>query len=103
MGAFFFAQSLRTSKAQQGAQTHRIVIEKFKFVPERLTIKKGDTVEWINRDFVPHIATAKDKSWESANMAKDEIGKVTLSKLGSHPYICRYHPHMIGEIIVNDV
>ena len=36
------------------------------FHPEVLEVQRGDTVVWINRDIVPHTATATRKSgWDT--------------------------------------
>ena len=37
-----------------------------KFNPAELTLKKGDTVTWINNDFTDHdITEEKSKAWKS--------------------------------------
>ena len=32
------------------------------FTPAKISAKVGDTIEWTNKDFVVHSATARDKS-----------------------------------------
>jgi plastocyanin len=34
-----------------------------KFGPASAGIRIGDTISWINRDFLKHTATARDKSF----------------------------------------
>jgi plastocyanin len=36
---------------------------KMKFGPASAGIRIGDTISWINRDFLKHTATARDKSF----------------------------------------
>ena len=38
--------------------TRRVIIEGTAYEPAALTIKRGDTVEWINKDPFPHTVTA---------------------------------------------
>ena len=47
------------------SSTHVIEIHKMKFQAGMLNVKIGDTVTWVNKDIVPHTATANDKSWDS--------------------------------------
>lgn len=88
--------------AAEGPTTHRVVIEKFAFVPASITIKAGDRVEWINRDIVPHTATDGEGDWDTANLVKGATGAISFSGSGTWAYFCAYHPNMRGEIIVLD-
>ena len=40
----------------------RVAINDLAFSPAEVTAKVGDTIEWVNGDFVDHTATAKDGS-----------------------------------------
>lgn len=93
----------RPGAAQGGARTHRVTIEKFAFVPGILTVRAGDTIEWLNTDLVPHTATAKDRSWDSGSLSKNAVGAVKLASPGTIEYLCRFHPHMTGMIVVEPV
>ena len=42
-------------------QRHVVEIRGMAFHPEVLEVRRGDTVVWINRDIVPHTATATRK------------------------------------------
>lgn len=85
---------------------HRIEIIKGQFVPNTLTIQRGDSVEWINRDFIPHTATANDAQgavvWDTGNLNKGESMGITFSSAGTQDYICLYHPSMTAEITIID-
>ena len=85
---------------------HRIEIIKGQFVPNTLTVRLGDTVEWINRDFIPHTATANDSQgaviWDTGNLNKGESMRITFSSVGTQEYICLYHPSMTAEITIAD-
>ena len=76
------------------AQEHIIEIHKFKFQTNTLDMKVGDTVTWINKDIVPHTATALDKSWDSGRLKKEESFTLTITEETSLEYFCAYHRQM---------
>jgi len=83
-----------------GPQTHRVAIEGFAFQPAALTVRPGDTVEWVNRDLVPHTATASDDAWDSGLLRKQDHFTLVFAEDGTIAYRCAYHPQMQGVITV---
>ena len=79
--------------------THTVIIEGLKFVPETLTVTRGDTIVWVNKDPFPHTATAKG-AFDSGSIAAGETWKYTPRKDGEHAYICTFHPNMKGTLRV---
>ena len=77
---------------------HTIEIYQMKFKPNVIKVKKGDTVEWINKDFYKHDVTGKDKSWTSKPFGKNEKWSKTVTK--DEDYYCNLHPTMKGSIKV---
>jgi len=69
------------------------------FVPAKISAKVGDTVEWTNKDFVLHSATARNGNWD-VNLPANKSGQTVLKKAGKIEYYCRLHPNMKGEIDV---
>lgn len=94
------------SNADSEPSTHQIEISKGQFLPNSLEIRIGDSVQWVNRDYIPHTATAKDKNntvlWDTGNLGKDESNTITMSTAGSFEYYCLYHTVMKAEITVID-
>lgn len=87
----------RSQRASTPA-THVIEIRDFGFVPETVAVSLGDTIRWINRDPVPHTATAADSSWDSGRIEPDQSGTLVVPS-GFHPtYVCAYHPTMTGVL-----
>ena len=86
--------------AVAASTTHTVVIADMKFVPETLTVKPGDTVIWVNKDFFPHTATAQDRSFDSRDIATNQSWKYVAKQKGSIPYVCTLHPTMKGTLIV---
>jgi plastocyanin len=70
------------------------------FVPARVSAKVGDTVEWTNKDFVVHSATARNGDWD-LNLPVHKTGQTVLKKAGKIAYYCRLHPNMTGEIDIS--
>ena len=83
-----------------GPALHRVVIQAFKFEPDSLTVAAGDTVEWLNRDLVPHTATAKSGHWNSNSVLPTGSWRVVMSTPGREPYGCQLHPTMSATIEV---
>ena len=85
-----------------GAGTsHVILINKFIFQPDVLTVAAGEMVEWKNAGIVPHTATSTDgKTFDSGQIQTGASWRITLKKPGTFEYICTLHPNMKGRLIV---
>jgi plastocyanin len=71
------------------------------FRPEVLEVWRGDTVVWINRDIVPHTATASQKpGWNTGPLAQGQSGQYVASHRAENSYFCELHPTMRGKLIV---
>jgi plastocyanin len=87
------------SPAPPAGTTESILMKGIAFAPNQVTVHVGDTLEWANQDIVAHTATAKDKSWD-VNVLPGKNGRMVMKAAGTFDYICRYHPNMMGKIIV---
>jgi plastocyanin len=85
--------------APAAAATIRVTIDKLAFSPVEVTAHVGDTIEWVNKDFVAHTATAKAAGWDLMIPAKKTMSLV-VRKAGTVDYFCRFHPNMKGEVVV---
>lgn len=80
----------------------RVTIADLAFSPADITVKAGETVEWVNNDFVDHTATAKNGDWD-VMIPAGKSAHQKMTKVGTFTYFCRVHPDMIGTIhVVND-
>jgi plastocyanin len=79
---------------------HRVEIKGFTFEPSRMEVRTGDIVEWINRDFAPHTATADNNKWDTGLLKNKAAGHLVTKQPGELAYHCTFHPHMKGVIIV---
>jgi plastocyanin len=78
---------------------HVVEITGFKFVPESLSVKAGDTIKWINKDTTPHTATADDMSFDTGLLKQNESKSVTVSSEQTISYSCRFHPSMKAKLM----
>ena len=76
--------------------THTVVISQMKFNPEKLNVKKGDKVIWINKDIVPHDVTEMNKKWTSGPLKTGEKWSKTIN--GNFDYFCSIHVVMKGSV-----
>ncbi len=91
------ALALATGAAR--AELIQVKIEKLAFTPAQVSAHVGDTIEWVNADFVAHTATARNGAWDvmiPANATKS----VVLKAEGTVEYYCKLHPNMTGRISV---
>ncbi len=78
-----------------------VSIINFSFVPETLTVKKGDKIIFVNKDAVPHTVTASGK-FDSGILQTGGSYLLDTTKLaaGTYPYACTIHPSIRGTLIV---
>lgn len=94
------APALLTLARPLHAARHQIIIKDFAYFPDFLDAQLHDRVEFINRDRIPHTATAVFKRWDTGNLARDESATIVIASKGDHSYYCRPHKQMRGIIRV---
>ena len=81
--------------------TKTIEIKNFAFNPGDITVKKGDTVIWVNEDSVPH--QIKSEVFPSQSLSNGATFQHTFTEApGVYKYSCAIHPSMLGSITVTD-
>jgi plastocyanin len=90
------------SAAPQATAQASIEIDNFSFKPRQLEVKAGTAVTWVNRDDVPHTATAKGTApaFNSRTLDTDDRYTFTFEKPGTYSYFCKIHPHMTATVVV---
>jgi len=70
--------------------------------PAQVKINAGDTVVFHNVDEMPggHTVAAKDGSFASPPLAKDQKWSHIFEKAGTYPIGIQQHPDATGEIVV---
>ena len=79
--------------------THTVLIDGVKYVPEKLTAKRGDTIVWINKDPFPHTVTSSG-TFDSHAIAAGKSWKLKPRKAGDYAYVCTLHSNMTGQLKV---
>jgi plastocyanin len=92
--------ALFSASAAAAPTTHTVVIADMKFSPETLTVKPGDTIVWVNKDFFPHNARAADRTFQSPDLDTNKIWRYVAGKSGTYSYVCTLHPTMKGMLVV---
>jgi plastocyanin len=85
--------------AGQGAR-HTVTIEGVQFNPAELLVHPGDRIVWVNKDLLPHTATAAGKLFDSGSIAANASWSYTVTQKGEIEYSCTFHPTMKGKIRV---
>jgi plastocyanin len=84
---------------QAAGKLQTVVIEGLRNTPEVLTVKRGDTVVWVNKDPFPHTVTSRG-NFDSKAIPPDGKWKYVARKAGTYDYICTFHPNMKGTLKV---
>ncbi len=83
-----------------GGNSANVVMENFTYSPGTLTIARGTTVTWTNRDYDTHTVTADDNSFNSPGITPGGTYSRTFTAADTITYHCIPHPQMQGTIIV---
>ena len=83
-------------------KTVEVVIQDYRFQPQELQIKVGDTVKWINKEKrTSHsVVLPVDQGGESERFFPDESWQRRFDAPGRYTYRCGPHPEMSGVIDV---
>lgn len=104
LAAAFAFPTFTWAKTSAKPTLHHVTIENIKFNPNVLTVKKGDTVIWMNNDIVPHTVTAATKGakpeFDSGQIDPGKSYTLTVKKAGQFSYKCLYHPMMKATLNV---
>ena len=79
-----------------------VTISSYSFQPAALTVAKGSTVIWINKDDDVHTIKSTDGPEVFNSPALDSGNRFgfTFHRAGTYHYICSVHPYMHGVVVV---
>ena len=86
--------------ASARAAEMEVKIDNFTFAPQRLVVKAGTTITWINDDDIPHTVASSTKLFKSNALDTKDKFSFTFTTPGAYEYFCSLHPHMTGAIVV---
>jgi nitrite reductase (NO-forming) len=77
------------------------------FVPETMTVSKGTTVTWTNKDTTLHTVTSgsaesgnSGTEFDSSYLAAGKTFQHQFNTAGTFDYYCTLHPYMKGKVVV---
>jgi amicyanin len=82
------------------APDSKLEIDNFAFSPERITVKAGSTVTWLNADDTPHTVASSAKMFKSKALDTNDSFSFTFTTPGVYEYFCSLHPYMKGTVVV---
>src|SRR6185437_15119958 len=79
-----------------------VTISHYSFQPGALTVAKGSTVTWLNKDDDVHTIKSTDGPEAFSSPALDNGNRFgfTFHRAGTYHYVCSVHPYMRGVIVV---
>lgn len=102
------SQSSQDNQSQNSTQaptsTDTVTIQNFAFLPGDITVKKGTSVTWTNKDSTTHTVSEMDNQQgpKSGDLAPGDKYSYTFNNTGTYKYRCDLHPYMLGTVTVTD-
>jgi plastocyanin len=84
----------------EAVRSAKVEIADFAYDPDPVTVQVGGKVIWLNRDSVPHTATAEDGSFDTGTLEEGKLKSETFKRAGTYEYLCQIHPDMHGVVEV---
>lgn len=88
-----------SSPAWAAPHSYTVVLDKMSYGRLPGTVRRGDTIVWVNRDMFRHTASATDHSFD-VDLPPGAKARTVLKRTGRISFICRFHPGMRGVLIV---
>jgi plastocyanin len=90
------------SVAAHAGETVDVSIQDYRFAPQEVRIKAGDTVKWINREKrTSHsVLFPAENGLESERLFPQEQWQRVFDKPGRYEYRCGPHEEMKGVVLV---
>ena len=96
----FMKKGSPTETLSGSGNASEVLISNFSFAPKELTIKRGTTVKWTNRDNVDHPIVSDAGVFQSGAIVPGGTFEFAFDSIGEFSYHCSAHPWMTGKIIV---
>ena len=99
-----FILSTSNSVVFAGEDNPQVIIKDFKFIPQEITIKRGQTINWENREKRQYHSVWFEALGEEEPdyFFPDESYDREFKQTGSFPYRCGPHPKMTGTVHVTE-
>ena len=99
-----FILSVLNSATFAAENSPQVIIKDFKFIPQEITIKRGQTLSWENREKRQYHSVWFEALGEEEPdyIFPDESYEREFKQTGSFPYRCGPHPKMTGTVHVTE-
>ena len=77
-----------------------VLINESAFEPATYNARVGSTIVWYNNASVDHTVTSRDNLFDSGSLSPGDTFEYTVEQSGELEYYCKFHPSMIGKIII---
>jgi plastocyanin len=78
-----------------------VEIKNFAYKPATITVSKGTTIVWTQRDSTSHTVTiAYGAGFDSGTLSPGQTFNYTFNEIGTFNYGCSIHTNMSGKVIV---
>ena len=82
---------------------NNVSVADFGYTPNRIQVKAGDSIMFVNKGPQQHTATATDGTgWDTGLLDAGGSASFTFEQAGIYYYTCTPHPFMVGQILVAD-
>ncbi len=92
-------QALAFGPSAQTSAVKTVKISGFAYRPATLSVAKGTTVRFANKDNAPHTATRRG-AFNTRRIGAGKAASVRFNTRGTFRYHCVIHPGMRGKIVV---
>ncbi|MFT2017023.1 cupredoxin domain-containing protein [Streptomyces sp. 796.1] len=101
LGLLLQQPSAAASASVRPAAEVIVIIEDGRFVPQNVTIRRGDTVRWTNNDRFDHTVTSSDGlGWDSGVLTPGQSFRRAFPVHGVFRYHDRLNPSITGTVAV---
>ncbi len=83
----------------------QVSIKDFKFIPQHITVKAGQTIVWENREKRQYHSVwfeAMGEAEPEDYLFPEDTYERSFTKSGTFPYRCGPHPEMTGSVTVTE-
>jgi plastocyanin len=81
----------------------QVAIRNFCFEPTILRVESGQEVTFANRDVTSHNVLGANGIWGGYDaLRRHRESAYRFTEPGVYPYVCVFHPGMVGAIVVGD-
>ena len=85
----------------QAGEVVEVRIRDYRLTPERVVVKVGTTVRWINDEKrASHSVLFPAEKVESERLLSGDTWQRSFDRAGVYPYTCEPHPEMKGMVEV---